>query len=142
MTKTFLKNHAGIRNWAGVFLLFIVTLNASAQLDSASVSLSFTTAQDPEDSLATVDVIEVNVSIYDIDFMGEVIVTLYDQATNYPLQRLKKSSAELIAEGSINGDIATMYFYEILTTEDYTIETQVRNFQGANLGLITTQLSN
>lgn len=142
MVSNFLKKHTRFRNCAGVFLLMILSFNGTAQLDSASVSLSFTTAQDPEDSLATVDVIEVNVSIYDIDFMGEVIVTLFDQATNYPIQRLKKSSAELIAEGSINGDIATVYFYEVLTTEDYTIETQVRNFQGANLGLITTQLSN
>lgn len=107
-----------------------------AQLDSASVTLNITTAPDPDDSLSTMDVIEVEVYLDDIDFVGEVLVTMYEGGTDYPLMMQKFTKQQAIDNGLLSGDTITVPLYDIDSAEFYRIETQVRNYQGANLPMI------
>lgn len=110
-----------------------------AQLDSVSVSLEF----DQEtvlDSLGGTDTLHyMNVNVYtdDIDFLGEIIVTVYDGNSNFPLGKLKFTKQEAINEGILSGSITTIRFDYRSTAESYKVESLIRNYQGANLPLVT-----
>lgn len=114
--------------WAPVF----------GQIDSVDVDIHFETGTTPWDSVTTVNILNVDVSVYDVDFLGLVIVALYEGGTDYPIAMVKMTLAELIAAGQKSGDTVTLFLYEIDPAGSYRIETQVRNFQDANLPLVVT----
>ena len=124
---------------SGLLLLFILfTLTSFGQIDSVSVSLQFGTGADPYDSNNTVDVLTVDVSIYDINSMGEMLVTVYDVEDGNPVARLSKTKLELTTESQISGSTATVEVFDIDPALDYRVETLIKNDLGANFPLITT----
>ena len=110
----------------------------SAQLDSVNVDIHFEVDQDPMDTTQTIDAMHVDAEIFDVDFMGEVITTVYDAASNYPLAMIKMTKQEFIDEGLKNGDVVTTIFYGLDPADSFQIVTEVRNFQGATFPMITT----
>lgn len=128
----------GIKISAQLCLILFLSFSTFSQLDSASVDIDFQTGPDPEDTTQSADILTIDISIYDIDFMGEVIVTVYEPVSDYPILRVKKTMAEFQSESLISGDVATLTLYGIPPDEDYRIETLVRNYQGANTPIIIT----
>ena len=126
-----------------LFLFFSSTFISFSQIDSVNVNIIFTTEVDSTttDSLGMYvidDVINVNASVYDIDFLGEVIVTIYDHATDYPIAMLKMTKQQIIDADQKVGSTVTLKIYEIDSAGSYRVETQIRNFQGANFPMVIT----
>ncbi len=121
------------------FIFLFWTGNAIGQIDSVNVSIHFETGQSPVDSMLTTDILEVDIAVYDIDFFGEAVVSVYDAASSdYPVSKIKMTKQEFIDESQLNGSVVTMKFYGIDPQGSYRIDTQVRNYQGANFQLIST----
>ena len=118
-------------------VFFTFCLPVFGQIDSVDVNIHFETGTSPWDS-STVDILHVDVSVYDVDFLGVVVATLYEAGTDYPISMVKMSLAEFITANQKSGETVTVLFYEIAPEGSYRIETQVRNFQDANLPLVVT----
>lgn len=128
-----------------LLLLGIIFIGSGAKAQLDSVSVSSVTASDTiivdsltstSDSLTNLDV---EVYMDDIDFMGEVIVVVYDDGADYPLAMIKHTKAELESYGSISGSIATIEFVALPdASTQYRVEIQARNFQGGNLPIVST----
>ena len=132
-----------IKKAALVIVLVFASSFSYSQLDSVNVDITFTTEVDSTttDSLGMYvidDVINVNASVYDVDFLGEVIVTVYDHATDYPIAMLKMTKQQIIDADQKVGSTVTLKIYGIDDAGSYRIETQVRNFQGANFPMVIT----
>lgn len=140
MTTLFLR--LGALRPKNTFLLFGMLLLGNgvfAQLDSVSVSSVTFSQEIVTDSITsitdTLDVMNIDVYIDDIDFMGEVIITVYETSTNFPVGKVKLMKLEAIETGVISGSNITVSLY-LDSTESYTGEILVRNFQGANTPLV------
>ncbi|XOV67608.1 MAG: hypothetical protein ACFHU9_00270 [Fluviicola sp.] len=113
---------------------------AFAQLDSVSVTLSFTqeSSLDSTQTNDTIDVMNVEVYLDDIDFFSEVIVSVYDLSSGHPIAQIKSTKAELIALNSLSGSVATIEFPEFAPiTGSYRVDVLARNFQGGNLPIVS-----
>ena len=132
-----------IKKAALIVALVFASSFSYSQLDSVNVNITFTTEVDSTttDSLGMYvvdDVININASVYDVDFLGEVIVTIYDHATNYPIAMLKMTKQQIIDADQKVGSTVTLKIYGIDNAGSYRVETQVRNFQGANFPMVIT----
>ena len=117
--------------------------NSYSQIDSVNVAITFTAEVDSTttDSLGMYvieDVINVSTSVHDVDFLGVVIVTIYDHATDYPIAMLKMTKQQFIDLNQKVGSTVTLKIYGIDNAGSYRIEIQVRNFQGANFPMVIT----
>ncbi|MCR9171961.1 MAG: hypothetical protein NXI10_05690 [bacterium] len=124
--------------------LMFLSSGVNAQLDTASVSSVSFAQETVTDSLTlvtdTLDIMNVEVFMDDIDFLGEVLVTVYDQATGYPLQMVKQTKSELELNDLIIGSFAKIEIFGLEPNVGlYNIDVQVRNFQGGNLPLLSAQ---
>ena len=132
-----------LKKAALIIVLVFASSFSYSQLDSVLVNITFTTEVDSTttDSLGMYvidDVININASVYDVDFLGEVIVTVYDHAADYPIAMLKMTKQQLIDANQKVGSTVTLKIYGIDNAGSYRIETQVRNFQGANFPMVIT----
>ena len=130
---------------SGIILLLLLTISLSSfsQIDSVNVNVTFTIETDSTnlDSLGNyvvLDVINVNATIHDVDFLGEVIVTVYDSATDYPIAMRKMTAQQIIDANQKVGSVVTLKLDDIDPLGSYRVETQVRNFQGANFPMVIT----
>lgn len=144
MTTFTSKPKANAFSRLSLFLGFILlSSGAFAQLDSVSVSnVSFTqelTTDSLNGSVDTLNIMNVEIYIDDIDFMGEVIVMVYDQTNGFPLQIVKHTKSELDNLGLITNATAKMEVAGLSPeTNSYKIDVQVRDFYGGNLPVVST----
>ncbi|GEM_PF-3776052 len=115
-----------------------LALFSSAQIDSASVQLSFTTGPDPMDANSTIDFMNVDVTVYSVSSVGEVVISVNDVGMGFPIEIVAKTAQELSSEGLVTGNTIHLKVPRMSPLEDYRIETALRNIQGANFPLITT----
>ena len=124
-------------------LLGIVFLSGTtfSQLDSVSISNINFTQEIYVDSVTnvsdTVDVMNVDVYVNDTDFLGEIVVTVLDPSTDYPLAKQKLTKQEAIDEGLLTGNNIQVSLDYLTSPESYRIELIVRNYQGANLPMVS-----
>jgi hypothetical protein len=126
-----------------IILLFSSSFLSYSQIDSVDVNLNFTVETDSTilDSLGNysiIDVINVNATINDVDFLGEVLVTVYDSSLDYPIAMIKMTAQQIIDANQKVGSVVTVKLDGIDPSGSYRVETQVRNFQGANFPMVTT----
>jgi uncharacterized protein YfaS (alpha-2-macroglobulin family) len=126
--------------------LVCLSFNSQSQINSVDVNITFTSEIDSTltDSLGNhilADVMNVNVNIDDVDYMGEVMVTLYEGGTNFPMGIMKMTAQDFIDKNLKVGNTVTVKLFGVDPTIPCSIETQVRNFQGANLPVVTTNYS-
>ena len=132
-----------VRGAALIFGLLVLNYNVGfSQLDSASVTLSFTVETDPMDSTQMVDALNISTTVNDIDYLGEVVVTVYDLSTGYPVAMVKVSKQEFLDENLVTGDTALLQLLDIDSASSYRVETIVRNYQGGQLPTITEEINN
>jgi hypothetical protein len=127
-------------------LLVCLSFNSQSQINSVDVNITFTseidsTITDASGNHILADVMNVNVSIDDVDFMSEVIVTLYEGGTSFPMGMLKMTAQDFMDKNLKIGNTVTVKLIGVDPTIPCSIETQVRNFQGANLPIVTTNYS-
>ena len=120
-----------------MLVMLFVSVSSFGQITSVTANVHFEIGIDPYDSLST-DVMHVDATIDDIDFMGEVLVTVYEPSTNFPVARIKATKVELQNENQISGNVATIEIYGFTPSEGYRIETLIRNYQGGNFPIVTT----
>ena len=111
----------------------------TAQLDSISVSHHIAQLPDPDDTMSTIDVVMLDITVYDMDFLGELIIVPYDTLYNHPIFMLKYTKQQLLDEGFLDvgvyDQITTIPLYGLDDDAEYRIDITARNFQGANLPL-------
>ena len=124
-----------------IFFFSISSFFSVAQLDSIQVELTHQQISNPEDSLDLLDILNVSVSIYDIDFMGDLVITVYHDETSFPVQRIKYTKQQLIDSGIISDqtfqNTVVIPFYELERETAYKVDVLVRNYQGAFLPVKT-----
>lgn len=117
------------------------------QLDTATIVSVDDVVINLTDSTGSVyqdTVLQVEIFVNDFDFFGELIVTIKDQPTQYPLLMVKKTKADIVASGSYNAtnERITLQLPLYDFTNPLDIQVVVRNYQGANLPLLNTTFSN
>lgn len=109
-----------------------------AQINSVTSDVHFETEVGESDSASVINVLHVDATIDDIDFMGEILTTVYDAVSNYPVMLIKMTKQEYTDSNDISEDIVTTRIYGLSPENSYRIETVVRNFQGANFPVVIT----
>lgn len=132
------------KNLCSVLLFCVLSFNTDAQLDSANIDTVYLSPETVIDSLGfgdTLNILDIDVYVNDTDFLGEIVVGIYDQGSDFPMSMVKQSKAELQANQQIAGLVVSM---RLLTAarppQGYRIEVQVRNHQGGNLPLLIATL--
>ena len=141
--KSLLINSIVFKTVSCILLLVCLSSNANSQIDSVNVDITFSLETDPTnlDSLGNyspMNVMNVNASIYDVDFMGQVVVSVYNHGTDLPVAKLTMTAKQFINTGQKVGSTVTLNLDRIDPTGSYRIETQVRNSQGANFPMVIT----
>lgn len=124
-----------------LLILAFVPFSSTAQLDSASVNAYFetTTAQlEGYDSTVTVKVIKTETWVNDFDFFGEIIVTVYDEETGYPVQKIKHTAQSILDNNLLNSGIIVINLQSgIEEGKTYRVDVIVRDYQGMNYPIIS-----
>jgi len=122
------------------FGMLLLGSGAFAQLDSVSVTLSFSqeASLDSTQTIDSIDVLNVEIFLDDIDFFGEVLVVVYDLSSGHPIAQIKSTKVELQTLSAISGSIATIEFPGFTpVVGSYRIDVLARNFQGGNLPIVS-----
>ncbi len=118
--------------------LFSIVLNSSAisQLDSVSVN-AYYTYLNQGDSL-NVKTIRTETWVNDFDFFGEIVITVYENETNYPIHRVKHNKEFIDANDLYsNGLIKIDLFHGLEEGRSYRVDVLVRNYQGMHYPIIS-----
>jgi len=127
-------------------LLFLICgFSAFSQLDSVQVNVSFEDQiilPEGADSALHVQMLQTKIWVNDIDFLGQVMVSVYDQATDTPLARVKYNSAEIQAQELLADGWITLNTVALQGAVAVRVVTQLTNFTGAHLAPITNLQQN
>lgn len=107
-----------------------------SQIDSVSVQLE--TGLNPYDANDTVDVMKIEVNGYNVSTMGSLRVMVYELEYGNLVANLIYTTTQLTAQSLLSGTMSTLRVYEIDPSLNYRIEVLVKNTQGGNYPLITT----
>jgi hypothetical protein len=132
-----------MKNTFATFLFLLLGIPAFAQLDSVQVTVSF----DPqtittEDSTIQVQMLQAQVWVNDFDFLGQVMISVYDQTTNTPLARVKYTAAEITAQNLLANGWITVDLGVLQGNVSVRVETQLTNFTGAYLAPVVNLFQN
>ena len=126
--------------------LIVFTISAFfsfSQLDSTSIMLSsesYSYLDENNDSILA-RCVNVETWVNDFDFFGEIVVTVIELENNFPVEIKKLSKNDVISSNSILTDSILIKMYAgIVVGRTYSIEVQVRDYQGLNLPLQTATL--
>ena len=126
--------------FATALLSVFFTFQGNAQLDSISVSHHIAQLPDPDDSLVSIDVIYLDITVYDMNFLGELIITPYGSENSHPYYMFKFTKQNLLDFGFLEvgvfDSIVTIPMYDLNVSENFRFEISARNFQGAELPLM------
>jgi hypothetical protein len=121
-----------MKNTFATLLFLILGIPAFAQLDSVQVNVSFDLQTiTTQDSTLQVQMLQAKVWVNDFDFLGQVMVSVYDQATNTPLARVKYTAAEITAQNLLANGWITLNLGALQGNVAVRVETQVTSFTGA-----------
>lgn len=114
-------------------LLFLSVNFSKAQIDSVNFTAQFVsnpTFNAGLDSLSsTGDVLQVNVFVNDFSLLGAVSVLIYDAASDFPLNILKRSRNEILSGEYTNNGLLVFNFPYMETNGSYKIVLETQNFQ-------------
>lgn len=127
--------------------LFLLVLVCSAfstvtysQLDSVSVSVSFSLEVDStsmDSVLVPSDFMTVNVWVNDPLMVGNILISVYESPSGFPMARVNLNLAELQAAGYLSGNTYMIPIGFLDDSLSYEIKTLPQNFQLAHLPEIT-----
>jgi len=115
------------------FLLFFSLLSnfSYSQLDSVSVSISFEADSSVViDTLFSSEIMKADIWVNDTDFVGQVMVSVYDLQSHVPVSRVKFSRQQLISEGYILDENTISFPAGYLSASgQYSIDFELLDFQ-------------
>jgi hypothetical protein len=127
-----------------VFILpLLQSFNASAQLDSAAIVSVVESTISTSDSLGyQMSSIEVQIFVNDFDFLGEIVITVVESESGYPLGMIKKSKVEIEQNNGFNSQTGVVSLaLEVYNTQNgKNLRAVVRNYQGASLPYLDSSL--
>jgi hypothetical protein len=137
-------NHP-MKNTFATLLFLLLGMPAFAQLDSVQVNVSFdpqTIVDEVSDSTFQVQMLQAKIWVNDFDFLGQAMVSVYDQATHTPLARVKYTAAEITAQNLLADGWITLNLGALQGNVAVRVETQLTNFTGAYLAPVVTLFQN
>lgn len=105
-------------------------------IDSAFLSISPSTIVDPYNSNNTIDVFNISIEVYDIDSIGSVEVTVYNDM-NIPIGQLEYTLTELNTISAITGNTISLSIADIDPTKNYMVDAIIRTYHEAYLPKMT-----
>ncbi len=124
--------------------LFILAFSWSyAQLDSASiVSVDYIASAVTDSTGATVtdSTLQIEIYVNDFDFLGEVLLTITDSPSDYPLAKFRMDRAEIESSGLYDdsSQTITFLFQGVYSANSLNIRAVISNYQGAYLPYLDT----
>lgn len=117
--------------------MLLVSSTTFSQLDSLDFSMSFVTNPAFTPGLDEVDrqgtVFQVKVFVNDADFVGKLLVMVYDLATNTPMAILKLDREEVLSGTYTENGLLVFSFPYLNPGASYKVILESQNFQGSYL---------
>ena len=118
-------------------LILLVSSSTFSQLDSVDFSMSFVTNPTFTAGLDEVaqqgDIFQIKVFLNDLDYVGKLIVMVYDQQTDTPMSMMKLDREEILSGTyTQNGEIIFNLPY-LDPSGSYKVILEAQNFQQAYL---------
>lgn len=117
--------------------LLLVSSSSFSQLDSVNFSMSFVTNPTFTAGLDEVaqqgDVFQVKVFVNDADFVGKLIVMVYDLPTDTPMAITKLERAEILSGTYTENGLIVFNIPYLDPTASYKVILETQNFQQAYL---------
>lgn len=118
-------------------LMLLVSSTTFSQLDSLDFSMSFVTNPVFSPGLDEVDrqgtIFQVKVFVNDADFVGKLLVMVYDLPTNTPMAILKLDREEVLSGTYTENGLLVFSFPYLNPDASYKVILESQNFQGAYL---------
>ncbi|WP_300662351.1 hypothetical protein [Fluviicola sp.] len=118
-------------------LMLLVSSTTFSQLDSLDFSMSFVTnpAFTPglDDVSKQGNIFQVKVFVNDADYVGKLIVMVYDLPTNTPMAILKLDREQVLSETYTENGLLVFSFPYLNPDASYKVILESQNFQGAYL---------
>jgi len=118
-------------------LMLIASSFAFSQLDSVDFSMSFVNNPTFTAGLDEVsqqgDVFQVKVSLNDVDYVGKLIVMIYDLPTNTPMAIMKLEREEILSGTYIQNGLIVFNIPYLDPAGTYKVILETQNFQLAYL---------
>ena len=118
-------------------LVLLVSSTTFAQLDSVDFSMSFVNNPSFTAGLDEVaqqgDVFQVKVFLNDVDYVGKLIVMIYDLSTNAPMAIIKLDREEILSGTYIQNGLIVFNIPYLDSTGTYKVILETQNFQQAYL---------
>jgi len=123
-----------------IAFLFLAA-SSFAQLDSVAVSSQFVTNPSITaglDSISLADpVLQVKVHVNDVDYVGKIVVLVYDSTYNFPLGIMKHERAEILTGALMEDGWIVFNFGYLDPAGSYKIVTETQTFNLAYLEPVT-----
>lgn len=120
-----------------VGLMLLVSSTTFSQLDSLDFSMLFTTNPVFNVGLNELDqqgeIFQVKVLVNDADYVGKLVVMVYDLPTNTPMAILKLDRTEVLSGTYTENGLLIFNFPYLNPAAEYKIILEAQNFQGAYL---------
>ncbi len=117
--------------------MLLVSSTTFSQLDSLDFSMSFVTNPVFNAGLNELDqqgeIFQVKVFVNDADYVGKLIVMIYDLPTNTPMAILKLDRAEVLSGTYTENGLLVFNFPYLNPNAGYKVILESQNFQGAYL---------
>lgn len=118
-------------------LMLFVSSTTFSQLDSLDFSMSFVSNPTFAPGLDPVsqqgEILKVKVFVNDADFVGKLLVMVYDLPTNTPMAILKLSREEVLSGTYTENGLLVFNFPYLDPNASYKVILESQNFQGAYL---------
>jgi hypothetical protein len=116
-----------------------------SQLDSVQVQVAFENqaiTPEPGDSAIQIQMLQTRIWVNDIDFLGQVMVSVYDQTTDTPLARIKYSAAEIQSQELMANGWITLNTVALQGQLALRVVTQLKDVNGEQLTPLSRLIQN
>jgi hypothetical protein len=116
-----------------------------SQLDSVQVQVAFedqTITPEPGDSALTIHMLQTKIWVADIGLLGQVMVSVYDQATDTPLARVKYSVAEIQSQELMANGWITLNTVALQGQLALRVVTQLKDVDGEQVAPVSRLIQN
>lgn len=118
-------------------LVLLVSFPSLSQLDSVDFSMSFVTNPSFTAGLDEVaqqgDIFQVRVYLNDADYVGKLIVMIYDLPTNTPMAIMKLERDEILSGSYTENGLIVFNLPYLDPSSSYRVILETQNFQQAYL---------
>lgn len=116
-----------------IVALIVLSFSANAQLDSVDFTMSFVTnptfTAGLDEASQQGDIFQVSVYVNDPDFVGKLLVMVYDLPTNTPMGIMKLDREEVLSGTYTNNNRLIFNLPYLNPSATYKVVLEAQNFQ-------------